>query len=619
MDTASLILFGIRAAVRLGEASFNAYVDMTRNRDLVLPLPDDFLQLPPELAYRFFYDSRGDGRQFYDPNLVDDPIFDKPWSRVVALKKEFSDLSEVQKAELVSLAQEGKRLIAVAKESYAVLNTQPIPVSDMIALTTITGWQVGKSDLTAIQHVAGTLIEIGVDYAVQDPSLFDTKSTVGKSLYMFINELDKIPFSDVDLDELPARLFVAVLETASANPEIFTGDKRTQTLVSSAGKKVALLVSDRIKSINEQDLTVTEKRARRRDMEEWGELVFRGVLDSAGRLALSEPGQFLEIEDVGTQELISRVGNDVIDLMLGQDNVSLDPVFSREGTERLMRTALDVVAKHPKLVTGSAENTALNNILTGVAKELCTSEGKLLRDDLLPDVARLVLEKTGDNLSLLWPTAPNSPEKNLLLVAAKSILKSVSRPTADGTWHPDFTDEDMLFVIESVFDEVKRNPAWITGDNAFLESALTRVLDETLKTIQDKKVTLTRETTVAILGNVVKGVALRKEFFDDFDHGDTVKPIVVAAVDAVLSTVFETDDANVRWQLVRDDLLDGLVEVTISELAKSKADAGAIEELKQVLSDLVEEIKKGKTIDLDVFRTALNSRLGSGIALEGTQ
>ena len=619
MDTASLILSGIRAAVRLGEASFKAYVDMTRNRDLVLPLPDDFLQPPPELAYGFFYDSRGDGRQFYDPNLVDDPIFDKPWPRVVALKKEFSDLSELQKAELVSLAQEGKRLIAVAKESYAVLNAKSIPVSDMIALTTITGWQVGKSDLTAIQHIAGTLIEIGVDYAVQNPSLFDIKSTVGKTLYMFINELDKIPFSDVELDELPARLFVALLETASSNPEIFTGDNRTQTLVSSSGKKVAVLVSDWIKSINKQDLTVTEKRARRRDMEEWGELVFRGVLDSAGRLSISEPGQFLKTDDTGTQELISRVGNDVIDLMLGQDNVSLDPAFSREGTERLMRTALDIVAKHPRLVTGSADNTALNNILTGVAKELCTTGDKLLRDDLLPDVARLVLEKTGDNLSLLWPTAPNSPEKNILLITTKSILKSIGQQKSDATWHPGFSYEDMLLVLESVFDELKRNPAWITGDKAFLESALTRVLDEILKTIQNQKFTLTKGTTVAILGNVIKGVALRKEFFDDFVHGDTVKPIVVAAVDAVLSTVFKTDDANVRWQLVRDDLLEGLVEVTIGELAKSKVDAGAIEELKQVLSDLIEEIKKGKTIDLVVLRSVLNSRLSSGIALEVSQ
>ena len=111
MDTASLILFGIRAAVRLGQASFKAYVDMTRNRDLVLPLPDDFIKPPPELAYRFFYNSRGDGRQFYDPNLVEKPIFDKPWPRIRELDKAFERLSEAEKAELVSLAQEGKRLI----------------------------------------------------------------------------------------------------------------------------------------------------------------------------------------------------------------------------------------------------------------------------------------------------------------------------------------------------------------------------------------------------------------------------------------------------------------------------------------------------------------------------
>lgn len=619
MDTASLILFGIRASARLGEAGFKVFVDMTRNRDIVLPLPEDFRQPLPEVAYSFFYDNRGEGRQFCDPNLVENPIFDEPWPRVVALKKDFSNLSEAQKAELVSLSREGKRLIAVAKEIYTVLEEKPIPVSDMIALTSITGWREGESERTAIQRIAGSLIEIGVDFAVQNPGLFDTKSTVGKTLHALIKELDTIPFSEVEVDELPARLFLAVLETATASPDIFTGEKRIQTLISSAGKKVALLVSDRMGSINESDLTVTEKRARRRDVEEWGELVFRGVLDAAGRVVLSEPGRFLTITDTGSQEMIRRVGNDVIDLILADDRLSLDPIFSRQGTRKLMQTALEVVAKHPKLIMGSADSTALSRILTAVAEMLSTSDDKLVRDNLLPDIARLVLKQTVDNLNLLWPAAPDAPETNILLVVAEAILEGISRPEVGGVRHLDLTDSEVLSLLESVFEEVNRSPAWMTGDNAALGSVLKRVLKETVKTIHRHKLILTKRAILSILGHVLCGIIHRKEFSDEVMRGETTTPVVVAAMDAVLCTISETSDVKVKWQLLHEDLLNGLVAAAIGALAKSRADAAAIEALEKGFSDLVGEIMIGKTLDMGVLKKTLNSRLGSGIALEVTQ
>ena len=65
----------------------------------------------------------------------------------------------------MSLAEEGKRRIDAAAKRYVDPEAKRIPVSDRIALTTVTGWQQGQSDLTAVQHVAGTLVEIGIDYA----------------------------------------------------------------------------------------------------------------------------------------------------------------------------------------------------------------------------------------------------------------------------------------------------------------------------------------------------------------------------------------------------------------------------------------------------------------------
>src|ERR1041385_3635714 len=53
-DAAALVLFAIRSSIKLGQQMRQAYVDSTKNRELVLPLPNFFSEINIVSAANYF-------------------------------------------------------------------------------------------------------------------------------------------------------------------------------------------------------------------------------------------------------------------------------------------------------------------------------------------------------------------------------------------------------------------------------------------------------------------------------------------------------------------------------------------------------------------------------------
>ncbi|SDL38336.1 hypothetical protein SAMN05660337_2852 [Maridesulfovibrio ferrireducens] len=588
-DTATIILFAIQATVKIGEAGYKNYIDATRNRDLILPLPEHYNKILPTQAWNFFFGSDAEGKRFASGDSV--------WPELIIFENRLFDTYTDEDKEL---------LCKLAEQAYNILELERFPDAkpnstiNLINFHVISAWEEGYSTTTAVQRVAGAIIEIGIDYAKLNPGLFDTKTSNGKLLYSLINELDKIKFSDSPIDELPALLFVATLETLTTNTKAISSDPNIRVLISNSAKKVASLVGTRNTAINALDIKESEKRDKRKNMEDWGELIFRGVLDSVGHTMLASPGQFLGVQGEASQTLVTQVGNDVLDLMIGDDSINLDPIFCKSGAERLMRTALDVVSKHPKLITNS-DNSGINAILSAVTKELRNPDQPLLEDYMIPEIGRIILEKTGENLTLLWPSAPNTPESNLLLIASKATLKALSASTTGEYWTPDFTHKNMLFVVETVCNEIKCNPGWITGDDKYLNNALILVLENTVLCLEKKEITISGDTAASILTEVVKSISLRKELFDQITYKTETLTVAAAAIDAIVYTIFSSQEASVKWILCRDETLTTIVNVLMTELAKSSADVAAVTQIQQIVDGLINDLKNGKKFDLEKF------------------
>jgi len=96
-DSATLVLFAIRSAIKLGQQSRQAYVDSTRRRELTLPLPNFFVATDADDAVGFFRNP-GLGKKYVEGYAADGrPV---PTDTVLAaLLPQYNPLAPVREVE----------------------------------------------------------------------------------------------------------------------------------------------------------------------------------------------------------------------------------------------------------------------------------------------------------------------------------------------------------------------------------------------------------------------------------------------------------------------------------------------------------------------------------------
>jgi hypothetical protein len=597
---AELIMFAIRSAIKLGQQSREAYVDATRRRELVLPLPNFPTAITVDSAGGYFI---GEGMRFVKRPSRLAELVDKWKARTALAPAEIEELRGFRcECFVQDLTEAGLPVTAADASTF--------DPDDLKALLAVRQWGRGTDPTpSALQRVGGTLIEIGVDYLATVPGALNTNSTVGKLAQAALTGLEPLKFSEIPITELPARLFVATLETVSSQPALLTGDPKVQELVKVTAKGLAQDVGARIDAMRARGDSDSSREER---VAEWGELVFRSILATGGRMVLEDPKTFLGIKPAGEAALVSEVGKGVLGLILDEPDGDLSRVFSREGVDVVMKAALTTVAKHPEILVGKKDQ-GLRALLVSVAGELGRYD-TLLTPAMLPEVTRLILEKTGENLEQLWPEMAKKPENHLLLTAAQTSLAILTKaPPAGARWKPSFGREDLLAVTGTVFDELAKNPAWLVAAAGNSDTSLKVALQAALDVLRRRGTSqLSVGTATEILQSSIRAVALRSEFLEKMPAGGPLpgQPILAAALDATLKTIFEPPGARAAWRLARTDAVVGVVQIGLGELARQGASPQRVATLDTFLHDQAAGIEAGKTWDLDTFATGLRTALG---------
>ena len=607
-DSATLMLFAIRSSVKLGQQARIAYVDSTRRREIVLPLSNFFNSSGYMDALGYFRDSKF-GRTYVEGGSIDGQEYEGSKVLHNLLNMPPDELKQKDKEELEKLhvkyvnidrAREGR--LSWEKGEASVISAE-----EFEAFFSISQWRSGADPTPSTLHrMAGTFLEIGIDYALNSPDLFDKNSKKGKAIHSFLSALDGIDLPEAALSELPARLFVATMETATENLELLSGDSKVQEFIKITTRELSTNVAQRINDINiDGGLDAIAKREARLKVLDWGELLYRSTLSSGGRLILSDPAKFLSVKDAGNQALVSSVGNSILDLIL-EDEGALEDVFSREGIEVVISAALRTIGEHPEILT-KTENEGVKKFISGLAKEL-SQTGNLLNRDIFPEIVRLALEKSGENLELFWPDLQNDPKKNLMITAAKTTLVILSRKPKDNeSWKPQFTKTDLLVVTESVLDELVKNPGWLitaTGElNETLQDVLTTTID-VLRKHGTKR--LSSSVGVEIILEVLTAVALRQEFTNKLPNGQM---IVSAAIEVILSKIFSKHlDEKASWQLLKVEVIKGIMQLAMKKLALTSLDQDTINKLQECIDEQIASIAQGNLFSLDSLADSLDKK-----------
>jgi len=97
---------------------------------------------------------------------------------------------------------------------------------------TIREWRGGHDpNPTMLRRMAGTLVNIAVDCAVEMPGVISTNTARGKALLSFLEAFENIDFAEDGRAEILEGLFTAALETLRDYPAILAEDERARTLL----------------------------------------------------------------------------------------------------------------------------------------------------------------------------------------------------------------------------------------------------------------------------------------------------------------------------------------------------------------------------------------------------
>ena len=592
MIAPSIVLFAIQSAIKLGAQSREAYVDATRQRELLLPLPNFKPSPGVGAALSYFSEER--------PKITGPQRLLELLDKVKAKAK----LKKSEQDELVTFHFECLLLNARGTEAIIAKDGSRITDDGVNALVSIRQWRRGSDpNPSTLQRLAGTFVEIGVDYFANVPAALNTDSKHGKALHAFFTGLDDISFSTETLGDLPGKLFVSTVEIISERPEVLTSDPKIQELITVITKSLVTDVDRRMQEIRAvaRDSVLEER------VHEWGELVFRSILASGGRLVVENPKKFLGIDDKGHGALITHVGDAVLGLVLDQPKGELDRVFGREALETVVKAALTAIGRHPTILIDT-NNVGLKMLLSEVAGQLGRYD-TVLTPDILPEMIRLILDKTGENLPFLWPDLATDPRKNLLLTGAATTLDILTmEPANEERWKPSFNPEDLIAVTEAVLEEFVENPGWLVDSSGTVNQNLKIALDAAIGVLRRRgDVRLSTKTATDILRASLKTVAIRAEFLEQLPNG---QPIIAAILDAIIGTVFDKgQDPKATWSLVRNEVIRGAVDISLQQLTKAGLTEANITKLRTVFDEQVAIIVAGEPWDLFVFEATLREAL----------
>lgn len=601
VSSPTLILFAIQSAIKLGRASRQAYVDSTLRREITLPLPN-FDRTPNHQAMMEFYWN-------YEPRDETPPRL----RTLIDILKNTRTLSDEQKSEMHVYYFETRLLAFSDQTGFGSMPDGSFLSDDLLRrLVTVRQWARDEDPtVSTLQRVGGTMIEIGVEYFANVPGGLNVNSRSGKALHAVFDALDDIRFAEDVLGDLPGKLAIAALESVSSSVALASEDPNVQKLIRITARGLATDVAKRLQEIQSaydagSGGSVLDAAQEKERVSAWADLVFRSVLNSAGNEVSKSPDIYLGVKQGAESSFFTDISTAILGIIVDAPAGELDQVFTKESLERIVRSTMGAVRKHPELLTGG-DQSGLSLLIGQIAGELAQLDNIVTRS-VFPEILRLVIEKSGQNLDLLWPDGEIHPARRVLMVASKEILTRLSKKPVGGEWSVEFGADDIIAVADVALEEVASNPRWIVdkagNQNQTLGVAVGAML-EALRRRGDER--LSSETASRMIQSGLRAVALRLEFLDELPNQ---KKIIGAVFDAIVTAILNAEaESKAAWRLAKAEMLTGITAVALEKLVETKFDAIVVQKLETVMTVQIGQINEGQPWTLRTFGEALERAL----------
>jgi hypothetical protein len=318
-------------------------------------------------------------------------------------------------------------------------------------------------------------------------------------------------------------------------------------------------------------------------------MIARAVIKGSTDTVLTDPNTVLGFGETETR-FIQEVGGTIAGLLIGTDRLRFQALLSGEGVNTVIKSALRATAKNPEIL--KIDDQGLRNIIVGLADGL-SQQPNLLAYDLFPDITRLVLENTADNLDLIWPKGKNESVDHLLVTGTRELFKALADGTREDGW-PTLTKSQIMVIVEIVFSEIVENPEWLLQsagheDGSVLSVAIKAALESLA---QQKAPFISSDAVVAVISAAISATAMRLELLNELPPGgvDAGKIALTAAMDALFQSVLGNHvSAEAKWIRSRNSSLKVGLEVALKKLARNGAEQKHIDVLRAEFGALIDQ------------------------------
>ena len=587
----TMILFAIHAAVKLGQKVRGIYEDKVRDQDLILPpVGGD----PPGLAKwpevkPFFED---EGRAFVapppPPGLGENGQPPPPEGLYFSLWQEKGKPANQKQLRLAY--QKIKENLQPHQEADDVKGDYRRDPNKFYeganALFVVRQWREGTDPKRPIwQRLAGTVVELAVDYAQAAPGLFGGNGTGDRLVRSFLQSLKDVDF-DTGHDGLVLEVLQASLNTFAGQVDLVVGDDTLALLL----KRVTTTLVDRVEEAKNDTGQLLTLYDFRRDM-------LQDILRISATTVSEQASRLLGSPDSKEKQLLNAVLQSVLNAFQEQPQM-----FSSQTLRAMYGASLAAVAQNAALVVpgeeGEPRHEFLSQLFTGTV-QLLDKAGQsgprgLFSLDLARDVTSLALDTLSQNARQLID--PKNPQKQLLVQALERILTAFS-----GEFHQDqnlprilaetFSQKQLLAIVQEAFGAVAKNPGALLpgkGDDP-MHSALAQIIGSVAAVVSmDSKALLTGDGYVELFRMALEAFALNPDRLLNLDAAKPLDNVLAKVMTAVLTAATE-DLKKDRRHLLWGDVLLQAMEAALAVVSKNTE---GFKEHPEVVTSVLERILK---------------------------
>ena len=542
-------MFAIQAAVKLGSNMRQAYVNNLKSRELTLPLPKVNMEVNTDQVTSFF-----EGRP-----------------EILSGNPRIKELCEAESMRVLE-PHEDKEYRRVFEAAYMAENQKAdaeLQGDALIGLSTFRQWSKEEdAPLNGLRLVAGTLVEVGVDYLSQVPGAINPNSKYAGALQGVLEAFDGMDLTSREgqgqaLQQVAPQLFASVMEVSAGLLPSVTSDPNFKGAIRETCMGVADEVSQRI-----EKLSTSEDREATK---QWGKAIFESTVRHAGTALLAHTDS-----EKDATAFVSQVSISVMNTLLDKDlsGMKLREVVSGPALDAFLEEGLKGLASNPAWIS---QNEAMGDILSGIAESAL--ESGFERRNLIPELARITVRQTSAHLDKLIQVDPDRPQA-LLITASQTLLRCLSEPVPGDAWKPRLSNPELLQLADALVMQVAENPNWIVQEAGGSDSILGQVLHislDSLRQLPEEK-RFSGKALQELLQSSVQAVATNRIMLKALPLvGESGSSALRYTLNAAFAKVYGQEDAKNQWSLAQDAALSELISQALSEIAEQPVSVSVID------------------------------------------